>query len=72
MRGLVNGIGGTVMGEKYGPEWKWPDPPYTMARDVIATHCRNWGRGLAYKLADDLLVELDRAGFQVTQIVEKR
>jgi hypothetical protein len=46
-------------------EWKWPEPPYTMARDVIATYFRNWGRGLAYKTADDLIIELGRAGFQV-------
>lgn len=49
--------------------WQWPDPPIT-ARDIIAGHCRNWGKTLAYELADTLLIELARGGFQVIHVKE--
>mgnify|MGYP001608990324 CR=1 FL=1 len=58
VRGLVNGIGGTVIG------WTWPDPPKT-PRDIIASHCRNWGPKLAYDFADTLLIELSAKGFSI-------
>ena len=62
-RGLVNGIGGTVM----ELDWRWPDPPET-AREVIAGYFRNWGKDLAYGAADGLLIELTARGFNVTPI----
>jgi hypothetical protein len=58
MRGLVNGLGGTVMEmDRCQSEWKWPERP-TTPREIIADHFRNWGRELAYKTADDLLLKL--------------
>lgn len=45
-------------------EWRWPDSP-TNARDVIAMHFRNWGRQLAYDVADTLLVQLASNGYFV-------
>ena len=45
-------------------EWTWPDPP-TTPRDVIAGHLRNWGKELAYGVADTLLTELSVRGFHV-------
>ena len=58
-KGLLNGIGGTV--------WTWPNPPET-PRDVIAGHVRNWGRELAYDLADTLIAELTLRGFHITRV----
>ena len=47
-------------------EWKWPDPP-TEPRDILAGHCRNWGKSLAYNFADTLLLELAARGFSVVK-----
>ena len=62
-KGLLNGIGGTV--------WTWPNPPET-PRDVIAGHVRNWGRELAYDLADTLMAELTLRGFHITRVPDAK
>lgn len=51
-------------------QWTWPDPPAT-PRDIIAGHLRNWGRELAYGLADTLLAELAAGGFRVEKDAER-
>ena len=53
MRGLVNGLGGTVM----KMDWQWPEHPQT-PREIIADYFRCWGKELAYKTADDLVERL--------------
>jgi hypothetical protein len=64
-RGLVNGLGGTVLGDPKDQtknKWMWPENP-TEPRDIIATFVRNWGRDLAYSHADNLIAFL--AGYGV-------
>jgi hypothetical protein len=59
-----NSVWGYIIPEK----WTWPDPP-TTPRDIIAVHVRNWGPQLAYGLADGLLADLAKHGFNIVSRV---
>lgn len=45
----------------------WAGRKVDTPRDIIAGHMRNWGKTLAYGLADTLITELSIKGFHVVK-----